>query len=136
MAGRILIVEDDQMNVRFMSFVLERKGGFEVLVSEDVYEILKIAKDASLSAIIMDISLPNSKHNDKNVDGIYITKLLKADPETAAIPVIIATAHAMIGDREHFLEESKAEHYISKPIYDPNAFFDEVAGVISGVLQT
>jgi len=130
MTRRILIVEDDQMNVKFMSFVLKRKGGFEVLVSEDVEEILRLAKEADLSAIVMDISLSNSKHDGQNVDGVYITKLLKADPETASIPVIIATAHAMIGDREQFLEETKAEHYISKPFHDPNLFLQEITSVI------
>ena len=131
MAQRILIVEDDPMNVKLMSVVLSRKGGYEVLVSEDPEEIVKIAKEAGLSAIIMDISLSNSKHNGQNVDGIYITKLLKSDPETAGIPVILATAHAMIGDREHFLEETRAEHYISKPIYEPSNFLKEVNSVVN-----
>jgi CheY-like chemotaxis protein len=78
----------------------------------------------------MDISLANSVHNGQKVDGLYITKLLKSIPETASIPVIIATAHAMIGDREHFLGETGAEHYIPKPFTDPEAFLREVRSVI------
>jgi CheY-like chemotaxis protein len=130
MAQRILIVEDDHLNVKFMSVVLQRLGGFEVLVSEDVEEIIRLAKEADLCGIIMDISLSNSKHGDQKVDGTYITKLLKADPETASIPVILAPAHAMIGDREYLLAETKAEHYISKPFTDPALFLQEVRKAI------
>jgi CheY-like chemotaxis protein len=126
MARQILIVEDDPINVKFMSVVLKRKGGFEVLVSEDVEEIIKIAKESNLSAILMDISLSNSKHNDQKVDGLYITRLLKSDPATAGIPVILATAHAMIGDQDRFLETTQAEHYITKPFHDPDLFLEEV----------
>jgi CheY-like chemotaxis protein len=126
MARQILIVEDDPINVKFMSVVLKRKGGFEVFVSEDVEEIIKIARESNLSAILMDISLSNSRHNDQKVDGLYITQLLKSDPTTANIPVILATAHAMIGDRDRFLESTKAEHYITKPFDDPDLFLQEV----------
>jgi CheY-like chemotaxis protein len=129
-ALRILIVEDDPLNVKYMSVVLERIGKFEVLVSEDVEEIIRLAKEAGLCAIIMDISLSNSSHEGQKVDGTYITKLLKANPETASIPVVLATAHAMIGDREHFLAETNAEHYISKPFTDPALFLREVRRVI------
>jgi CheY-like chemotaxis protein len=60
------------------------------------------------------------------VDGIFITRLLKADPATAGIPVILATAHAMTGDRERFMAETGAEHYLAKPIHDPDAFLEQV----------
>jgi CheY-like chemotaxis protein len=126
MTKKILIVEDDPINVKFMKVVLVRKGGFEVLVSEDVYEILDIAKNGDISAVIMDISLSRSVHDGKKVDGIYITRLLKADPATKGIPVILATAHAMTGDRERFLAETGAEHYLSKPLHDPDHFLNEV----------
>ena len=64
------------------------------------------------------------------MDGIFITKLLKADPESAKIPVLMATAHAMYGDREKFLAETGAEGYLSKPIHDPDSFLREVQSVV------
>lgn len=130
MARRILIVEDDPINVKFMKVVLTRKGGFEVLVTEDVDEILELASTGGLSAILMDISLSNSRYQDEKVDGVFITRLLKQNPATAAVPVILATAHAMFGDRERFLSETGAEHYISKPIHDPDLFLKEVSVVV------
>ncbi len=126
MKKKILIVEDDPINVKFMQVVLVRKGGFDVAVSEDVDEVLALVASGEISAVIMDISLSRSIHLGQKVDGIYITRLLKADPATASVPVILATAHAMTGDRERFLAETGAEHYLSKPLHDPDHFLREV----------
>jgi CheY-like chemotaxis protein len=123
---KILIVEDDPINVKFMQIVLTRKGGYQVAVSEDVAEIMALAESGDLGVIIMDISLSRTLYEGKKVDGIFITKMLKANPATAHIPVILATAHAMSGDRERFLAETGAEHYLSKPIHDPDHFLAEV----------
>lgn len=130
MAQKILLVEDDPINVKFIEVVLTRMGGYEVVVSEDVEEILALARGGTLDGIIMDISLARSSYQGKKVDGIFITKLLKADAETAKIPVLMATAHAMYGDREKFLAETGAEGYLSKPIHDPDAFLREVQSVV------
>ena len=130
MAQKILLVEDDPINVKFIEVVLTRMGGYEVIVSEDVEEILALAKGGTLAGIIMDISLARSSYQGKKVDGIFITKLLKADPESAKIPVLMATAHAMYGDREKFLAETGAEGYLSKPIHDPDSFLREVQSVV------
>ena len=130
MAQKILLVEDDPINVKFIEVVLTRMGGYEVVVSEDVEEIIAIAKSGTLAGIIMDISLARSSYEGKKVDGIFITNLLKADPETKGIPVLLATAHAMYGDREKFLAETGAEGYLSKPIHDPDAFLREVQSVV------
>lgn len=130
MPKKILIVEDDAINVKFMKVVLTRKGGFEVLVSEDVEEIRTLAASGELSAILMDVSLTRSMHEGVKVDGLTITRLLKADPATAAVPVILATAHTMFGDRERFIAETGAEHYISKPIHDPDHFLAEIRKVV------
>ena len=130
MAQRILVVEDDPINIRYMQVVLTRKGGYEVLVSEDVPEILRMAKEDGLSCIIMDVSLTNSQWEGENVDGVFITKFLKADPVASKVPVMLATAHAMSGDREKFLRESGADGYLSKPIHDPDAFLKAVRDVV------
>jgi len=130
MTIKILIVEDDPINVKFMSVVLIRKGKYEVVVSEDVPEILALVAGGTIDAVIMDISLSKSTYEGKKVDGVFITRLLKADPATRGVPVIVATAHAMTGDRERFLAETGAEHYLSKPIHDPDHFLGEVRKVL------
>ena len=130
MSNRILLVEDDPINVKFIKTVLVKKGGYEVLVSEEVEEILHLAAEADLAAIIMDVSLSRSSYEGQKVDGIFITQLLKKGEITRHIPVLLATAHAMFGDREKYLELTGAEGYIAKPIHDPAALIEAVKAVI------
>jgi CheY-like chemotaxis protein len=130
MSNRILLVEDDPINVKFIQTVLVKKGGYEVLVSEEVEEILRLAQETDLAAIIMDVSLSRSSYEGRKVDGIFITRLLKQDERTRHIPVLLATAHAMFGDREKYLELTGAEGYIAKPIHDPGTLIDAVKSVI------
>ena len=130
MSNRILLVEDDPINVKFIQTVLIKKGGFEVIVSEEVDEILRVAQGGDLAAIIMDVSLSRSSYEGKKVDGIFITQLLKKDPATRSIPVLLATAHAIFGDREKYLELTGAEGYLAKPIHDPALLIEAVKAVV------
>jgi len=132
MSDRILLVEDDPINVKFIQTVLVKKGGYEVLVTEEVDEILRLAREADLKAVIMDVSLSRSSYQGQKVDGIFITQLLKSDETTRHIPVLLATAHAMFGDREKYLDLTGAEGYIAKPIHDPAALIEAVKAVIRG----
>lgn len=132
MSERILLVEDDPINVKFIQTVLVKKGGYEVLVSEEVEEILRLAREAGLKAVIMDVSLSRSSYQGQKVDGIFITQLLKKDEATRHIPVLLATAHAMFGDREKYLELTGAEGYIAKPIHDPAALIEAVKAITGG----
>ena len=99
-------------------------------MSEEVDEILRLAQEADLAAIIMDVSLTRSSYEGQKVDGIFITKLLKKDEITRHIPVLLATAHAMFGDREKYLGMTGAEGYIAKPIHDPAILIAAVKAVI------
>jgi two-component system cell cycle response regulator DivK len=124
--AHVLVVEDDRMNAKLFEVILRRRGGFEVTVTEDVQELLRLAENRAVDVIIMDISLANSRHEGKSMDGVQITRKLKDDPRTAGIPVILATAHAMRGDRERFLEASKADDYIAKPVVDQEKLIQKV----------
>ncbi len=130
MPAKILIVEDDELNVKFFELILTRRGGYEATTTEDVDEILDLARGHEIDLIIMDVSLENSTYMGEKIDGIGITKLLKADESTRDIPVLLATAHAMKGSREEFLQESSADNYISKPIVDYEAFLETVSGLL------
>jgi CheY-like chemotaxis protein len=65
------------------------------------------------------------------VDGLVLSRLIKDDPATAHIPVLLATAHAMEGDRERFLTASGADDYLQKPIYDPAVLVEKVNSVLN-----
>jgi two-component system, cell cycle response regulator DivK len=126
----VLIVEDDLINARVFSKILTKRGGLEVKHTEDVDEVMQIAQAHEADIILMDVSLSHSMYQGKPVDGIKITQMLKADPQTASLPIILVTAHAMEGDREHFLKQSGADDYISKPVVDHQQFVDQIMALL------
>ncbi|WNF12895.1 response regulator [Microcystis aeruginosa] len=126
----VLIVEDDPINFRVFAKILTKRGGLEVKGTEDVEEVLRVARDKEADVILMDVSLSHSVYEGKAVDGIKISQILKANPETADLPVILVTAHAMEGDRENFLKQSQADGYISKPVVDHQAFVDQILAIV------
>ena len=126
----VLIVEDDLINARVFSKILTKRGGFSVKHTENVDEVMDIAQKREADVILMDVSLSHSVYQGKPVDGIKITQMLKADPNTSDLPVILVTAHAMQGDRENFLKQSGADGYISKPVVDHQKFVDEIAALM------
>lgn len=130
MSPRILLVEDDPINVKFLRTVLVKRGGYQVLVSEDVAEILTLARNGTLAAILMDVSLSHSNHEGRSVDGLFITRLLKSDAAARRVPVLLTTAHAMVGDREAYLAQTGADGYLAKPIIDPSALLDAVHALV------
>lgn len=122
----VLIVEDDLVNARVFSKILTKRGGLAVKHTEDVEEVIAIARRGEVDVILMDVSLSRSMYQGQSMDGIKITRLLKADPQTTHLPVILVTAHAMQGDREVFLSESGADGYISKPVVDHEQFVNQI----------
>ena len=129
----VLIVEDDPVNLRVFSKILSKRGGLKVRGTEDVEEVLQASQAGEVDIILMDVSLERSVYQGKAVDGLQITQLLKANPRTAQLPVILVTAHAMEGDRETFLEKSGADDYITKPVVDHQAFVDRVQQYLCAV---
>ncbi len=108
--AKILLVEDNEMNRDMLSRRLSRKG-YEVVVGEDGAKAVAMAGRESPDLILMDMSLPE-------IDGWEATRQIKQAPETAAIPIIALTAHAMAGDREKALSAG-CDDYDTKPIELP-----------------
>ena len=126
----VLIVEDDLINARVFAKILSKRGGFGVRHTENVEEVMKIVQSHEIDLILMDVSLSRSVYQGKSVDGIKITQMLKSDPQTAYLPIILVTAHAMEGDRENFLNQSGADGYISKPVVDHQLFIDQITALL------
>ncbi len=104
---RILLVEDNENNRDMLSRRLQRKG-YEVILAEDGRQALEKAEAEKPDLVLMDMSLPE-------IDGWEATRRLKANPVTAATPVIALTAHAMSGDREKAMEAG-CDDYDTKPV--------------------
>ena len=126
----VLIVEDDLVNARVFSKILTKRAGLGVKHTENVDEVIKIAQAKEADIILMDVSLSRSVYQGKSVDGIKITQMLKSDPQTATLPIILVTAHAMEGDRESFLKQSGADGYISKPVVDHQKFVEQIIALL------
>jgi two-component system, cell cycle response regulator DivK len=105
--ARILLVEDNEMNRDMLSRLLARKG-HEVSMALDGKEAVEKARGESPQLILMDISLPDT-------DGWDVTRTLRGDARTAALPIIALTAHAMGSDRVRSLEAG-CDDYDTKPI--------------------
>lgn len=105
--ARILLVEDNEMNLDMLSRRLQRKG-YEVVIATDGEAGVTMAASDRPDLILMDMSLPL-------LDGWEATRRLKGMQETAAIPVIALTSHAMSGDREK-ATGAGCDDYDTKPV--------------------
>ena len=104
---RVLIVEDNDLNMKLFNDLLEAHGYFTLRTNDGV-EALRMARVHRPDLILMDIQLPE-------VSGLEVTKWLKEDAELRTIPVIAVTAFAMKGDEEK-IRNGGCEAYIAKPI--------------------
>jgi two-component system, cell cycle response regulator DivK len=118
---RILLVEDNEMNRDMLSRRLQRKE-YDVIIALDGDAGVKMAVTERPDLILMDMSLPV-------LDGWEATRRLKGLPETALIPVIALTAHAMAGDRDKALEAG-CDDYDAKPID-----FERLLGKMQALLK-
>ena len=107
MAKTVLIVEDNELNMKLFHDLLEAHG-YRTLQSRNGFDAMEIARADRPDLILMDIQLPE-------VSGLEVTKWLKEDDELKSIPVIAVTAFAMKGDEER-IRQGGCEAYISKPI--------------------
>ena len=107
MTKRVMIVEDNELNMKLFNDLLEAQN-YETIQTSNGLEALDLARAHRPDLILMDIQLPE-------VSGLEVTKWLKEDDELARIPVIAVTAFAMKGDEER-IRQGGCEAYISKPI--------------------
>jgi CheY-like chemotaxis protein len=114
---RIIIVEDNALVAKFFQMALERAGSFSCLITEDVPAILREIAAGEVDLVLLDVSLTNAEWDGRNINGVELCRLLKEN-SPGRLPVLLATAHAMSGDRERLLESSGADGYLEKPIYD------------------
>lgn len=107
MTKTVLIVEDNDLNMKLFGDLLEAHG-YATLKTGNGVEAIEIARAERPDLIIMDIQLPQ-------VSGLDVTRWLKEDEDLRSIPVIAVTAFAMKGDEER-IRQGGCEAYLSKPI--------------------
>ena len=120
---RVLVVEDNEMNMQLVEFLLE-KGGYEIVKAASGEEALAVARsEKPVDLILMDIHLPG-------IDGLSVVQELKRDERTRRVPILALTAHAMRGDKDRFLQAG-CDGYISKPI-DVKTFLAAIEPFVRG----
>jgi CheY-like chemotaxis protein len=120
---RVLVVEDNDMNMQLVEYLLE-EGGYQIVKAASGEEALATARSGEpVDLILMDIHLPG-------IDGLSVVREMKNDARTSAIPILALTAHAMRGDKDRFLEAG-CDGYISKPI-DVKTFLSSIRTYLRG----
>jgi len=121
MMKKILIVEDNEKNLKLFKLILD-SNGYISLLARNGEEGIRVACEQSPDLILMDIQMPV-------LGGVDAMRQIKANEKTRHIPVIATTAYAMKGDKELFLEFG-FESYISKPIRIKD-FLDTIEAVLN-----
>ena len=111
MSKKVMIVEDNELNMKLFNDLLEAKG-YTTVKTSDGMQALKLARDHRPDLILMDIQLPL-------VNGYEATRRIKADPDTRHIPVIAVTSYALSGDETKAFEAG-CDGYIAKPFSPRN----------------
>jgi two-component system cell cycle response regulator DivK len=108
--AKVLVVADDEpRNVDLIRMVVEDTGlPVQILVARNGFDAIRSSQEAGPALVLMDLKMPG-------LDGWEATRRLKADPATAAIPVVALTAQAMAGDRERALAAG-CDDYLTKPL--------------------
>lgn len=122
MSRRILIVEDNEVNLKLVEIILQ-KSGYRILSARDAEEGIELAKSLRPDLILMDIHLPG-------MDGLVAIGILKKDPSTREIPVLALTALAMKGDEDRIIA-SGSDGYIQKPVGHEH-LLQKVSALLSG----
>lgn len=125
----LLVVEDDPFTRQFYDFLFT-KFGFNIIQTEDGDEVFNILSNQKIDLIIMDINLKNTYYNQEKVDGVIITRKIKEHDKFKDIPIMLVTAYKNKGGESNYLDISKADDYIIKPIVDYNDLLNKVNNLL------
>ena len=123
MTKRVLVVEDNELNLKLFCDLL-RAHGYEAEPVRDGWDVVGRARDSRPDLIVMDIQLPH-------VTGLELIETIKGDDALKGVPIMAVTAYAAKGDEER-IREAGAEAYVSKPI-TVSRFMEAVRGLTQEV---
>lgn len=121
-AKTILIVDDNPLNLKLINVILQLEN-YTIHTAQDAEQALDILKSVTPNLILMDLQMPG-------MDGLQLTRKLKADPRYKSTLIVALTAYAMRGDKERAIDAG-CDGYISKPI-DTQTFAGLVASYLNG----
>jgi CheY-like chemotaxis protein len=124
MTAHILVVDDNPTNLKLACDLLEIEG-YQVERAKDAEDALVMIQARPFDMVLVDIELPG-------MDGLALTRLLKAEPKTKSLTIVALTAFAMKGDDQKAFDAG-CSGYLTKPI-DTRKFPSQIAGYLSGEL--
>ena len=126
MTARILIVDDNATNLKLTAYLVKAKG-YEVMTATDAETAVAAIREHPPQLILMDVQMPG-------IDGLELTRRLKADPATAGILIVAVTAYAMKGDQDKAMAAG-CDGYVTKPI-DTRALPQTIASLLARGART
>lgn len=120
----ILLVDDDYLLAKGTAKLIQRLGGHQVSIADEPAEIFQVCESGKIDLVMMDVNLPGAQWQGQEVSGTDISRLLKIQPKTASIPIILVTAYAMVTERQPLMRNSLADAFCPKPITDYEALLE------------
>lgn len=115
-------MEDDYLLGRSTARLIEKLGEHRVRLTHKAADVFKYCQSGWSDLVIMDVNLPGTFWQGQEVSGIDLCRLLKLQPQTTHLPVVLLTAYAMKDNELQMLNDSLANYLCTKPIIDYEAF--------------
>lgn len=128
---KILLVDDDYLLAKGTAKLIERLSEYTVALADEPAEIFRLCQSGDVDIVLMDVNLPGAYLGDEEVSGTDLARLLKTDPKTAYIPVVLLTAYALLSERKTLLEDSMADNLYTKPVTN----YEELLSLITQLYE-
>lgn len=127
---KILLVDDDTLLTETTATLIQCSGDHQVYITDEPTEVFRQCQSGNIDVVMMDVNLPGAEWQGKSVSGADLSRLLKTQPHTANIPIILVTAYALVNEQNYLLETSKADSFYAKPILDFDLFLEGLTQLV------
>jgi CheY-like chemotaxis protein len=127
---KILLVDDDTLLAETTATLIQCSGAHQVYITDEPTEVFRQCQSGNIDVVMMDVNLPGAEWQGKSVSGADLSRLLKTQPHTANIPIILVTAYALVNEQNYLLETSKADSFYAKPILDFDLFLERLTQLV------
>lgn len=122
----ILLVEDDLLLAKSTAKLIERMSAHRVQITDQPETFFELCAANKIDIVIMDINLSGAVWAGDEVSGTDLSRLLKTNPITSHIPVVILTAFAMANERKSLIADSQADEFLTKPVRDYSILIEKI----------
>jgi two-component system, cell cycle response regulator DivK len=127
---KILLVDDDSLLAETTATLIQCTGDHQVYITDEPKEVFRLCQSGNVDVVIMDVNLPGAEWEGQSVSGADLSRLLKTQPQTTHIPIMLVTAYALVNEQQYFLKTSQADSFYAKPILDFDAFLEDLNQLI------